>query len=422
MKKKITNLNTMLIGYSALSVSFLLIAQKSDAQIIYTDIDPDEMLLPYYDDGFDMDINGDGTNDFHFQVYSWGFTAYAGYEYFAAIQPLGSNAAGYILDSSFRECSSYLNVQKVAPVLNAEDTISADMQFANEEIIFASVSQDDYPCYGSGQMLGSWVNKSEKFCAIKFKIDSEYHYGWIRMSMNEFYEITIHDYAYESLPDVPIIAGRTTGTIAEATGKVSDVLLSDISDNLNVTDLQVNFTKAEEESAIDAYHVFISPTNESAYFTTEFALALPEDRFTSILPTGENITANFTEDVKDIFGFDIVPGVIYYAGVLSYNHFATYPMSVSDVSNGVELNLPVSIQSLQSSANIYYADAQLHVHSYDLFRDTNLSIYDIAGKKVFTKTITQKDELIDINIPTGIYTITMQSPTNFISGKLFCGK
>ena len=51
-----------LSAYSAIALSFGL-NEKADAQIIYQDIDPDELFSQFTDDSFLIDFDDNGTND-----------------------------------------------------------------------------------------------------------------------------------------------------------------------------------------------------------------------------------------------------------------------------------------------------------------------------------------------------------------------
>ena len=47
---------------------------------------------------------------------------------------------------------------------------------------------------------------------LKFKIKGKIHYGWARLSVDNFVNditATLTGYAYETIPNKPIIAGRT---------------------------------------------------------------------------------------------------------------------------------------------------------------------------------------------------------------------
>ncbi|MBC8048144.1 MAG: hypothetical protein H7Y00_15200, partial [Fimbriimonadaceae bacterium] len=65
-----------LLNYSALAGTFLFIADKSNAQIVYTDLDPDHAGT------YIFDFNDDGTNEMYldenFNILSYGSGTYVG--------------------------------------------------------------------------------------------------------------------------------------------------------------------------------------------------------------------------------------------------------------------------------------------------------------------------------------------------------
>ena len=75
----------------------------------------------------------------------------------------------------------------------------------------ASVRQSDtvfYKCYGQ------WYNVTNRYLGMKFKIHGKTHYGWARL--NVFFHGftltgTITGYAYETIANKGIIAGKTKG-------------------------------------------------------------------------------------------------------------------------------------------------------------------------------------------------------------------
>jgi len=64
---------------------------------------------------------------------------------------------------------------------------------------------------------GPWVNVTDRYLGLKFKIDGKFHYGWARLSVQvpaHEMEIvaTLTGYAYETIPNKAIIAGKEHGT------------------------------------------------------------------------------------------------------------------------------------------------------------------------------------------------------------------
>jgi hypothetical protein len=60
---------------------------------------------------------------------------------------------------------------------------------------------------------GPWANVSNRYLGLKFVINGKMHYGWARLTtypgLNRY--ATLTGYAYETIPNKPIIAGKTHG-------------------------------------------------------------------------------------------------------------------------------------------------------------------------------------------------------------------
>ena len=68
---------------------------------------------------------------------------------------------------------------------------------------------------GVKQYLGNWVNVTNDYVGLRFKIAGKTHYGWARLTVQitsrSVIKATLTGYAYETIPNKPIIAGKTKG-------------------------------------------------------------------------------------------------------------------------------------------------------------------------------------------------------------------
>jgi hypothetical protein len=65
--------------------------------------------------------------------------------------------------------------------------------------------------YGSG---GDWMNVNGRYLGLKFVIGGAFHYGWARFDVqsgNGRITAKLTGYAYETIPNKPIIAGQQKG-------------------------------------------------------------------------------------------------------------------------------------------------------------------------------------------------------------------
>ncbi len=70
--------------------------------------------------------------------------------------------------------------------------------------------------------FGKWVNGGkgvkDRYLGLKFTIHNQDHFGWARLTTkidagkNPLMRTTLTGYAYETIPNKPIIAGKTKGS------------------------------------------------------------------------------------------------------------------------------------------------------------------------------------------------------------------
>jgi hypothetical protein len=190
-RRKTTSLNRSLdrrlaayiASGSAVGVGVLVLAQPAEAEIVYTathtrihEGDPNTLL----------DLNNDGIADFEFNHYS------------SSVRWL------YIFGAT--NSNSILLVQGWAADLVKGILIGPKRQFSGSPQLMA----ESY----AGTTLGDWNRVQNRYLGLRFQIDGKTHYGWARITVrgNGGYDAIITGYAYETVPDRPIVSGQTTGT------------------------------------------------------------------------------------------------------------------------------------------------------------------------------------------------------------------
>ena len=64
-------------------------------------------------------------------------------------------------------------------------------------------------------VFGPWQNVKDRYLALKFQIKGKTHYGWARLNVKlnkTTITATLTGYAYETIPNKPIIAGKQHST------------------------------------------------------------------------------------------------------------------------------------------------------------------------------------------------------------------
>ncbi|MCH8905195.1 MAG: T9SS type A sorting domain-containing protein [Bacteroidetes bacterium] len=203
MKKVISISNLVLKqqlkAYSITAGSIIGLVAVSHATVRYTDLDPDKIITNHLD-GFYLDLNNDGTNDFFLlQINSIGATYYGGSytRYGVYINRFNNNAVHGSATSTYYQF----------PIpLNSNDVIGTALNWQGGPY-FSILAQ--YSNYGYGaSSSGNWFGVKDKYLGLRLEVSGKTYYGWVRLDVkNQGNGFTVKDYAYDDEPDIPIIAG-----------------------------------------------------------------------------------------------------------------------------------------------------------------------------------------------------------------------
>lgn len=192
--KKITskNLSNRLLQYGALSAAALGVADAS-GQIVYTDIDPDQVLN--VGDEFAMDLLANGNINFTVNNPDGLAGGNA-----AIVFPSAGGAFVGITAGSYQY-----------PALLAEGDI-----IDNAAGFTAAGDRGDLNYYGCAYSNSQWCNTVvDGYLGVRFNdlVGGTTHYGWIRLDtdVNGSNLITVKDYAINATPDEGIAAGDDGG-------------------------------------------------------------------------------------------------------------------------------------------------------------------------------------------------------------------
>jgi hypothetical protein len=195
-------LNMYSLAASAAGVGVLALAQSAEARIVYTKThhiirDHSQYLLALTNKTPDFNI----TNT-RCPYANTGCTD----NYFAMLNVSGLSRGNAIVGVNG---ASYL-----AAALRPGVRISKERRWIGGGLM---VSQCQGFCTFSGTRaatIGRWDNVSSRYLGMKFTINGKVHYGWARLSVTNLkgkfrITATLTGYAYETIPDKPIIAGKT---------------------------------------------------------------------------------------------------------------------------------------------------------------------------------------------------------------------
>ena len=185
-----------ILNYTAMSAALLGVSSVS-GQIIYTDVEPDEIINT--GESLNIDINDDGINDFSAHVIPGNASGYAArFITTPDVDPIdganGSNGNGFL----GVEENEYLYASNLVAGTVIEESDS--FQINNRgDLNFSSCA------YSNSQFCDGVV---DGYIGVSLNLEGNTHFGWIRLDLTADATVfTIKDFAIESTPDTAIEAG-----------------------------------------------------------------------------------------------------------------------------------------------------------------------------------------------------------------------
>jgi hypothetical protein len=204
-------LDKSLLAYAtaaaAAGVGVLALANPAEAKIVYTPAN--KHIAP--NGTLPLDLNHDGKVDFTF-VDTHGTSTFGGGWGFLTMFPNRS------LNKIWGHTSN--GFERYASALAAGVSVGSKGQFAPGERIMAwSAVNQGARKHGvrkpsSTYCYGPWKHATNLYLGLQFIIKGKTHYGWARLNVgcsNLIVTATLTGYAYETIPNKPIITGKTKG-------------------------------------------------------------------------------------------------------------------------------------------------------------------------------------------------------------------
>ena len=183
------------LAASAAGVGLLALAQPAQANIIYTKT---HMVIAGAEQYY-LDLNHDKITDF--TVVNFWTTACP--------------------DS----CGQWLYLKPAAGNSEIGSVTKSGWHFAAAMKKGSAIGPKGHFLAGTGFMaaafstlpsVGPWINVTNRYLGLKFAIKGKTHYGWARLSVTGGFGsivATLTGYAYETIPNKSIIAGKTCGDV-----------------------------------------------------------------------------------------------------------------------------------------------------------------------------------------------------------------
>jgi hypothetical protein len=193
-------LNMYALAAGAAGVSFLALAQPAQAKIVYTAA---HVKIGAGGVGsYDLDLNRDGVTDFSLSTGGSCDVVRCFYS-FNVYGKARSN--GIVFEGRGRG-------RKLAQAMPRGAVIGGKRHFGSE----GGMADATYFTTGKGYVTGHWLDATNRYLGLRFQVNGATHYGWARLSVEVVKQpwsvnATLTGYAYETIPNRPIIAGRTHG-------------------------------------------------------------------------------------------------------------------------------------------------------------------------------------------------------------------
>lgn len=183
---------------AAAGVSLLALAPSADAKIVYT---PANITIPINGGPVFIDLNHDGTADFSFSQTLATFVDSRP----TRLRVGGKNPSNQVWGKGILGVRSSYGV--FASALRKGFKVRPNKSYFQKAPGWVMFSAGG--TYYGGASYGQWLNTQHRFLGVKFMAGSQIHYGWARFTVAA--TATLTGYAYETIANKPIIAGKTKG-------------------------------------------------------------------------------------------------------------------------------------------------------------------------------------------------------------------
>lgn len=248
----------------AFIVTAMMFSLSANAQIVYTDVTPDSTFACNGNQNcnhtYVLDLNIDGLVDFRI------------------------NLGNYYHNSNVRWVSIIDSIGNAFAI----STNGAKKFFMNDTIGPAQTWQTDtsaflrrWSSHVNGSYKGEWIYATDNYLGLALNVSGLTYYGWVRLDVTvdastETCICIIKDYAYNSIPNQPILAGQTMTTGVNETFFDSSINLfpnpanNQLSIDLGSHNEKVQVTIADITGKV-AYTTIVTDTQKIEVNTTDFA-------------------------------------------------------------------------------------------------------------------------------------------------------
>ena len=187
-------LNAYALAASAAGMGVLALSQQSEAKIVYT---PAHLVIAT-NGIYGFDLNHDKKPDFF--ISSFGTAC-------------GTDVCWRSLDVRGAPGNAVVGVQEGEEYVGS--ALHRGVRIDSKNVFYGGAAMavvNEPP--GTSCLFGYWCNVRNRYLGLKFKVHGQVHFAWARLSVRVqplSVTATLTGYAYETIPNKPLIAGKTKG-------------------------------------------------------------------------------------------------------------------------------------------------------------------------------------------------------------------
>jgi hypothetical protein len=231
--KNNSTLDSKIKKYAALAGGITAIAGFTNAQVVYTDINPDHLVTGNLG-SYLLDLNSDVVPDFSFLTLDNTTTG----TFTTSGIPVSYSVdykAGLIYGASG---NSWMANSSDTTIVNVPvgSTIGSSDFFGSGGTALGAMLDISIPLLGYSVTypFGQFLDQ-EGFVGLKFNIAGNTHYGWVRVEVTpDGATLSVKDYAYDATPNTAIVAGETgSGPVGIANAE-NKVVIQNLNDRIRI--------------------------------------------------------------------------------------------------------------------------------------------------------------------------------------------
>jgi hypothetical protein len=193
-------------------VGMLALAPSAEAKILYTPVHVNISVgnsIGSYHGLMYLDLNQDGIYDFKVSNTRSSF------------RPGFSGREDRLTVSPVNQANQIWGVSGDASALSSGVQIGANSRFKkNNNVMLKSSNFTNCTSFCTTRHVssGAWRNVQDRYLGLKFVVQGKIHYGWARLTVsveNRYFLTALTGFAYETVPNRPIISGKTSNDAAE---------------------------------------------------------------------------------------------------------------------------------------------------------------------------------------------------------------